>query len=316
MIEQDTVFVLGAGASNPYGFPVGAELNRLICGKRPDNKTYSLPVLLQETSLSKSEVEEFVRAFERSAQSSIDAFIESRPQFDWPGRVAIAKFLCQHEDPHLAFDPGTEGNWYKALWRDMTNPKGNSNTAASNVKCLTFNYDRSLEHFLFIAARHTFDKITDQEAYQFLKKIPIEHVYGELGRFHYLPGDGIRQYSNELTARDLGTAANGIHLVGAGRKDAALFQKAREWFMHADVICFLGFGFDHTNVDRLGLEDVLEQRATNGRGMPRIIASALGKKPAQIAKIVDQLCPSAPESKLFWTGKGNLETLELAGLVR
>lgn len=314
MIDKLTVFVLGAGASSPYGFPTGADLSALICRKAADKKTYSLPAQLQETSLSTSEVEEFIRAFESSGQSSIDAFIEARQQFNWPGRVAIAKFLCQCEDPSVAFNHGTEGNWYKALWREMTtNPAGRPDAAALNVKFLTFNYDRSLEHFFFTAARNTFENLADADAFRFLRSISIEHVYGQLGQFHYLPGDGIRQYSNVLTGRDLSTAANGIHLIGRGSKNAKPFLKARQWFEKAEVICFLGFGFDEENVYRLGLGDVLIERSKT-HSIPRIIASTQGKKPAQIARIREQLCTSNPVLETFSTG--NLETLELAGLVR
>ena len=312
MIEQNTVFVLGAGASKPYGFPVGAELHKLICGRRRDD-TYSLPKRFQDTNFSVTEVEQFVRAFERSGQPSIDAFIEARQEFDWIGRCAIAEFLCEHEDPNVAFNPNTEGNWYKALWRDMTNPDGNPNTAASNVKFLTFNYDRSLEHFFFTAAKHTF-RIADEGAYQFLKTIAIQHVYGELGEFHYLPGDYRRQYSKNPAGREVDTAANGIHLIGAGRKDAGPFQKARDWFKQANVICFLGFGFDPTNVERLGLEDAIRERLRDGGTSKLIIASTLGKTQAQVDRIKSQLCPSASLWKHY--NADNLGTLASAGLVR
>lgn len=31
MISEDTVFVLGAGASAPYGYPIGSELRDDVC---------------------------------------------------------------------------------------------------------------------------------------------------------------------------------------------------------------------------------------------------------------------------------------------
>lgn len=31
MITENTIFILGAGASKPYGFPTGAELREQIC---------------------------------------------------------------------------------------------------------------------------------------------------------------------------------------------------------------------------------------------------------------------------------------------
>ena len=34
MITEETLFILGAGASNPYGFPTGKELRSYISGNR------------------------------------------------------------------------------------------------------------------------------------------------------------------------------------------------------------------------------------------------------------------------------------------
>ena len=33
MITQQTILVLGAGASKPYGYPTGADLKKLICNE-------------------------------------------------------------------------------------------------------------------------------------------------------------------------------------------------------------------------------------------------------------------------------------------
>jgi hypothetical protein len=33
MIDTETVFILGAGASKPYGYPTGYELKEFICEK-------------------------------------------------------------------------------------------------------------------------------------------------------------------------------------------------------------------------------------------------------------------------------------------
>lgn len=37
MIKTNTLFILGAGASKPFGYPTGKELRDLIRGQRNDN---------------------------------------------------------------------------------------------------------------------------------------------------------------------------------------------------------------------------------------------------------------------------------------
>ena len=41
MIETKTVFVLGAGANAPYGYPTGAGLRKEICKKSVGDPTHS-----------------------------------------------------------------------------------------------------------------------------------------------------------------------------------------------------------------------------------------------------------------------------------
>lgn len=41
MITENTVFILGAGGSCPYGYPTGMRLKDLICDKKNIEKLYS-----------------------------------------------------------------------------------------------------------------------------------------------------------------------------------------------------------------------------------------------------------------------------------
>ena len=54
----------------------------------------------------------------------------------------------------------------------------------NKLSIVTFNYDRSLEHYLLNSLMTLHGKTRDECA-QALKKIPIVHVYGQLGEHQY-----------------------------------------------------------------------------------------------------------------------------------
>jgi hypothetical protein len=110
VITRPTVFVLGAGASHPYGFQLGIELVkqalRLLKGR--DERRH---MVLQACACPERVLEEFVTALERSASPSIDAFLEGRPEFLDVGKAVIAALLIPHESPISLFEPSPTC-WY------------------------------------------------------------------------------------------------------------------------------------------------------------------------------------------------------------
>lgn len=270
---------------------------------------------MQPHGLRKEEVEEFQTEFEGSGQSSVDAFLEKRTAFERIGKLAIAERLCRTEAPGRLFSTQGEGNWYRALWNEITRGVVNPGGVAARVNFLTFNYDRSLEFFLFNAAKRTYNT-ADDYALSFVKKFHVIHLYGSLGDFHYEPSDAVRLYQEQNTVRDIEIAAKGIRIIPEGRdKDDRLFQTGRTLFEHADLICFLGFGFDPINVERLGLSWVLEWKKQRKQPMPRIIISAMGKSEKQIARIKGELCGTA-EVEIEAYPEDSLRTLQEAGVIR
>jgi hypothetical protein len=73
MISKNTVLVLGAGASYPYGFPLGKQLKQKILSlqERPDD--YSA---VHELGYLERDISEFQRRFRGSQLDSIDLFLE------------------------------------------------------------------------------------------------------------------------------------------------------------------------------------------------------------------------------------------------
>jgi hypothetical protein len=70
ILYNNIAFVLGAGASKPYGFPTGYELRQRICRMEPNVKK-----LLLRMGHSEFDLSTFSSAFQESAHLSIDAFI-------------------------------------------------------------------------------------------------------------------------------------------------------------------------------------------------------------------------------------------------
>ena len=81
---------------------------------------------------------------------------------------------------------------------------------------IDFNYDRSLEHYLFTSLRSLHGRSVD-ECLEKLAKVPIIHVYGQLGTIPY-PQPGSREYlplgGDENKVREaVLDAAHGITLL-------------------------------------------------------------------------------------------------------
>jgi hypothetical protein len=80
MITQKTVFVLGAGASHPYKFPIGWQLVRDVVGLF-DKTDSNRKALFDAAECSADEYDEFIRVLRGSAPSSVDVFLEKQKKF-------------------------------------------------------------------------------------------------------------------------------------------------------------------------------------------------------------------------------------------
>ncbi len=255
MIKKPTVLILGAGASKPYGLPLGSELRYSIC-QATDNANDLANTLKKVVGIDQAETIDFARQFRRSHVKSIDAFLAKRTEFTNVGKLAIAAILIGRESPGRLEHIDEAEHWYAYMWNLMIQDINDvSELHFNRIKFITFNYDRSLEYFLHSAIKHTFG-VEDAKAYEVLNKIEILHVYGSLGNFHYLPGNGARQYLDDLNPDSLHIAAEGIEIIPEARNDSKAFMRARDICADVENIGFLGFGFDALNIERLGLANV------------------------------------------------------------
>lgn len=118
MISKKTVFVLGAGASKPFGFPTGFELREQICSLL-DVRSPAANLLIESGYLPDFKFSAFVNNFLHSGLNSIDSFLSRNTQFADVGAATIAASLLTKEISSNLYGVGgkiANSDWYGLLW--------------------------------------------------------------------------------------------------------------------------------------------------------------------------------------------------------
>jgi hypothetical protein len=248
MLTKKTVFVLGAGASAPFGFLTGFGLSKKLI----DDLTPSghLHTLLESLGYGAQILKKFRDAFFESGNDSIDAFLEHRPEFNDLGKHAIAAALIPYEqtDSVFAFN---ENNLLRYMFNriNTTFEEFGKNT----LSFVTFNYDRVVEFFLLSALVNSHNRSIG-DCVNALQTIPIVHLHGKLGD---LPSErldgGSRPFTNDCDSAHIRLGAKNIRIIHDEIKEEDL-QRARQLLSKAEQVYFLGFGFHSINVERLGIK--------------------------------------------------------------
>ena len=276
MARPRTTLVLGAGASVAYGFPLGTDLRRRIIhiGSEGD--------ISNSLGMGTRSIREFADVFHRAGSFSIDFFLGRRLQYEEIGKRAIAYVISSCEKQANLF--AEEGDqWYQYL-TNLLAAESWTEFDPSWLSIVTFNYDRSLEVYLAESLRHTYGKTTSEIVAR-LKSMQIVHVYGSLGS----PWEGAADHMpfslpDELRSEFIPQAASRIQVIPEGRNDSATIVEARRLLLEAERICFLGFGFDETNVERLGAPAFM-QNASN----KRLVGTRRGLTDARVSRIASKL---------------------------
>lgn len=301
MISVPTVFILGAGASIDYGFPSGKELVEEI--SRPINVMGHLDprdnTITSKELLKYGMEPEAYSVFQNQlveSRLSVDAFIENRPQFNEIGRKAIAITLlkCEVSDrlfrgrpPYLHFERMRESkkpkNWYDLLWFYLTNPFSFYDFSKNKLAIITFNYDRSLEHFLFTALKRSSDR-SDRECAKVLGEIPIIHIYGSLGPLPWQQSNCV-PYNSGGSPHWVELSYQFIKLIRSDDNPEASeeFQEAHRLLRESERIFILGFGFDYTNIRRLNFQELTRGKDVWATclGLPRTVKEVIIRLPVR-----------------------------------
>lgn len=258
MIETPTVLILGAGASAPYGYPIGSKLKSQIISSLKemlDNDDGWVHELKFDNDL----VAEFNARFAISPRSSIDAFLSyQKEEFIPIGKTAIVDIISKSESPEQ-LDPQDEpesddspDHWYKYFTAKLIDCPFED--IGNNVGIISYNYDRSFETYLHYALITSFSECDDPADCRSLVKdnIPIVHMYGRLDPLPWECRGVIRKYGEKCDSKVLKHLSKKINLIQEAEKKGTI-DKANELIDNANRVYFLGMDLynNRSNIELL-----------------------------------------------------------------
>ena len=256
MITKPTVSILGAGASYSFGYPLGKDLVDIIVKNFDPNNSENAIELFKGLGFSEEELISFRDKLRLSAAPSIDSFLEPRGDDDrYLGKLAIAYALIPFEKTDTLF---YDNSWYKTLLQKLK--ISFDDFEKNKISFITFNYDRSLEHFLMTAIQNQFNK-TENEVAEKLKKIPLVHLYGKLGMLPLettKPDEYTREYTSKILPHLLRRSSKSLKIIYDKLElENPEFKQAKQLLSAARRIYFLGFGYHKDNLERLKIKSYL-----------------------------------------------------------
>jgi hypothetical protein len=238
MITVPTTLILGAGASKPYGYPLGDALLAAIVRGDSD-----LVRDLLSLGIPQDVIEDFQKSLAESGAGSIDAYLARVARHRDVGSIALAHQMLHYDSGAHDFHSDWLGYIWRVLIEDVTDPKDLNQNKLSVV---TFNYDTSVERFLANAIRSTFD-VPSPDAERYARAVPIVHVYGSLP----VQASSHRVGPTPPTPGAARGVARQLIILHEGQDDSPEFVRARELLAAARFRAFLGFGYLKDNVRRL-----------------------------------------------------------------
>jgi hypothetical protein len=200
MLEKPTIILTGAGASNCYGFPIGykllVEIYTLLkeVVESGNNNIYLKPDGKNFYSIEEiKEIYEQVKALEKLG--SIDAIIEElmysggddeakrNLKYEVILRECIVDIISRYQDLKKLIT--NRDGWYEVLYQKLIKDcKSLDDLLRNDLTVITFNYERSLEFYLY--NRLIQDGYSNEDASKFLKTLNFVHLYNTWGEPEFL----------------------------------------------------------------------------------------------------------------------------------
>lgn len=256
-MRMSKTLILGAGASAPYRFPTGGELKQMLLFPASLSVVRTAGLV---DRFGEAVIVNFGREFSDSMLYSIDAFLARRPELAELGKLLLAAVLLDHERNSYVVDPRMD--WYSYLWNEVATQKLDD-LDLSWLSVVTFNYDRSLEHYLTRAVKSCYD-VPWTVAQTVVGKLAIVHVYGSLGSLQ-VQDDLCIPFGADVNGGNVECAAASLKVIPEHRDGTpSAFDDARRLIAKANRVAVLGLGFDKVNLERLNATETLGSKVLVG----------------------------------------------------
>ena len=280
MIRTKTTLIVGAGASQEIHMPSGPELLDRTAqaydfyrfGGEQMTKDSSallrhLGKLAERPGNSQEKLFAATERLRTAAKMSllIDTAIEQNddnPLVALCGKLAIAHFICQGEArSNLRATPMYPGElplkagdfWLLELGKLMTTgvPRSRVHQCFENLSIISFNYDRSIEHFLPYALMTAYGMTLLEAQRTVSEHLRIVHPYGTIGRLPWQKGDAPDvEWGNE-SPWNMAALLTQIRTPSELMADTRALTELRNAMIKSQRIVFMGFGYHPQNVDLL-----------------------------------------------------------------
>lgn len=274
-------FVLGAGSSYEVNMPTGGDLKGKIASslsfKLDDFRQMSggddqireaLHALGQRPGRTHS-INDYYSAAKRISAAmpqapSIDNFIDSHrsnPTIAEVGKLAIASAILKAErGSSIYVKPDNIYNtvnfqrvaetWFNAFFQllCLNAQEEDIPIRLARVRVVTFNYDRTLEHFLFHAIQNYYG-CKPERAAELVSHLCILHPYGHVGSLPWQNVGTSVPYGGDLTSSALRQVAQTLRTFTEGTSQAdSHIEQIRTAVFEAETLVFLGFAFHELNL--------------------------------------------------------------------
>lgn len=277
MFRQNTVIVLGAGASEEAKLPLGILLKRQVSsychltqnfGRIEGNKDFYRELRRNsEYRTDMTKALEACKKIERGINfvSSVDNFLEvHKDDLDVQicAKAAICGIIANAErgsklyvdDSNIYNTLDTrqlDDTWYLEVAQilfEKARPE-HLNPAFEAVKFVSFNYDRCLEWFVYNAVQGLYAMDRTQAA-KAMAKCVVYHPYGSIGLPEWIPSNESERYGTEFADRLLAVSGR-IKTFTEDVVETPDIEGTRRAISEAETIVFLGFSFHPQNLDIL-----------------------------------------------------------------
>jgi len=318
MLERDTTFIIGAGASFDLDFPLGDTLrDRIIEVLAVDNPTSmnfsdtSITRIIQDRAMQEAGTSSWPQRMDEYLQAaatiraglpfarSIDTFIDGLrhiEHIEFLSKLAICTVILRAEaaspliqkpvhaanaeEIHASRLKRLLGSWHTELSQILYDGHSPETLAKvfEHASFIVFNYDRCLEEFLTISLMRRFS-IDRKRALSLLETCSIVHPYGQVGAF--MPSEEGFIPFGEYEVYQVSPAASRIRTFTEAM-EGDISDQIKDLVAQAEVLVFMGFGWLPQNMELLQASN----RITNAR---QVFATTMQMPPSEVAIVHDQI---------------------------